>query len=223
MHVQRKNGIGPSVSPIPSLRYRILPIRSHWSPNAKDLLRPIEFRYLERMRRSALLLSGLLVLAGLGCMKRVPAQRPPADPVPAKVPVLNVRSLGTPSALIDPAPEPATDKMPFDLPLGKGYGIEGGWRGPNQVKGTRKFERIGDFTLRKADNVDVDPKEVAETLEKWIGSSGVQSTQSSGTGTLQRSIDYGTSRTLGSISYSVRHEAAAKEVTFHIEVREQPR
>ena len=113
--------------------------------------------------------------------------------------------------------------MPFDLPLGKGYGIEGGWRGPNQIKGTPKFERIGDFTLKKADNVDVEPKEIAETLEKWIASSGVQSTQSSGAGTLQRSIDYGTARTLGSITYSVRPDAAAKEVTFHIEVREQPR
>ncbi len=175
------------------------------------------------MRCSTLLLCSVLALAGLGCMRRVPAPKPPAPPAPAKVPVLNVRSLGTPSALIDPPPEPATDKMPFDLPLGKGYAIEGGWRGANQVKGTTKFERVGDFTLKKADNVDVDPKEIAETLEKWIASSGVQSTQSSGAGTLQRSMDYGTTRTLGSIAYSIRPDAAAKEVTFHIEIREQPR
>ena len=41
--------------------------------------------------------------------------------------------------------------------------------------------------------------------------------------TLQRSIDYGTTRTLGSITYSVRPEGPAKEATFHIEIREQPR
>jgi len=175
------------------------------------------------MRVTALLLCGLLALAALGCVKHVPAKKPPAPPAPAKVPVLGVRSLGTPSALIDPPPEPATDKMPFDLPLGKGYAIEGGWRGPNQVKGTTKFERIGDFTLKKADNVDVDPKEVAQTLEKWVAASGVQSTQGSGAGTLQRSVDYGTTRTLGSITYSIRPEETAKEVTFHIEIREQPR
>jgi len=174
------------------------------------------------MRFTALVLGSVLALAGLGCMRHVPATKPPATPTP-KVPILNVRSLGTPSALIDPPPEPATDKMPFDLPLGKGYAIDGGWRGPNQIKGTTKFERIGDFTLRKADNVDIDPKEVALTLEKWVASSGVQSTQSSGAGTLQRSVDYGTTRTLGSITYSVRPEESAKEVTFHIEIREQPR
>jgi len=174
------------------------------------------------MRFTALVLGSVLVLAGLGCMRHVPAKQPTVTPAP-KVPILNVRSLGTPSALIDPPPEPATDKMPFDLPLGKGYAIDGGWRGPNQVKGTTKFERIGDFTLKKADNVDIDPKEVALTLEKWVASSGVQSTQSSGAGTLQRSVDYGTTRTLGSITYLVRPEESAKEVTFHIEIREQPR
>ncbi|MBV8878764.1 MAG: hypothetical protein JO332_02260 [Planctomycetaceae bacterium] len=164
----------------------------------------------------------VLLVSGAGCVKRVPAKKPPAPPPAAKVPVLNVRSLGTPSALLDAPPEAASDKLPFDLPLNKGYGIEGGWKGPNQVKGTTKFERIGDFTVKKADNADVDPKEIAETLEKWIASSGAQSTQSSGGG-LQRTIDYGTSRTLGSVAYSVRPDAPAKEVTFHIEVREQPR
>ena len=162
------------------------------------------------------------VLALVGCEKRWEARKPPAAPPAPKVPVLNVRSLGTPSALIHPPPEAVSDKLPFDLPLNKGYGIEGGWRGPNQVKGTPKFERIGDFTVRKADQVDVDPKEIADTLEKWIAASGVQSTQSSGGG-LQRSIDYGTAKTLGSISYSVRPDAPAKDVTFHIEVREEPR
>ena len=175
------------------------------------------------MKFSALLLCAGLVLGGVGCTKRVPAKRPPAPPAAPKVPVLNVRSLGTPSALIDPPPEPATDKMPFDLPLNKGYEIKGQWNGPNQVKGTRQFERIADFTVKKGDSADVDPKEIAETLEKWISTSGAQSTQSSGAGSLQRSIDYGTARTLGSITYSIRPDSPAKEVTFHLEVREQPR
>lgn len=163
----------------------------------------------------------LAALGGVGCMKRVPAKKPPVTPAP-KVPVLNVRSLGTPSALIESPTQVSGDSLPFNLPLNKGYGIEGGWRGPNQVKGTYQFERIGDFTVKKADNADVDPKEIAETLEKWIAASGVQSTQTSGGG-LQKSVDYGTARTLGSITYTVRPDVPAKDVTFHIEVREQPR
>lgn len=175
------------------------------------------------MRTLLLVLVCVAVLPGLGCMKRVPAKKPPATPPPAKVPVLNVRSLGTPSALIDPPPQPsASDKLPFDLPLGKGYGIEGSWTGPNQVKGTTRFERSGDFTVRKGDQADVDPKEIAETLEKWIAASGVQSTQTSGGG-LQRTIDYGTARTLGSVTYSIRPDAPAKDVSFRLEIREHPR
>lgn len=172
------------------------------------------------MRSLLLLLVTCALLAG--CMKRVPAKKPPAAPPPAKVPSLGVRSLGTPSALINPPSASDGDKLPFDFPLNKGYGIEGGWRGPNQVKGTYGFERIGDFTVTKADDADVDPKEVAQTLEKWIASSGVRPTQSSGEG-LRKTIEFGTDRSLGSISFSVRPDAPAKAVTFRLEVREQPR
>lgn len=210
----------PSVSPIVSLRYSGRPIRKISSHMKDAMLRGMS--YGDRMRVFLLVLACVTVLPGLGCMKRVPAKKPPAAPPAPKVPVLNVRSLGTPSALIDAPTAPVGDKLPFDLPLNKGYGIEGGWRGPNQIKGTPKFERIGDFTVKKADDADVDPKEIAETLEKWIAASGAQSTQSSGGG-LQRTVDYGTARTIGSIAYSVRPDAPAKEVTFHIEVREQPR
>jgi hypothetical protein len=164
----------------------------------------------------------LLLCVGLaGCTKVVPAKKPPGVVVP-KVPVLKVASLGTPSGLIDErGGDP--DKLPFDLPLGKGYGIEGSWAGPNQVKGTTQFERIGHFTVKKSDNADVDPKEIAAQLDKWILASAVQSTQGSGPGGLQRSFDYGTAQTLGTLGYSVRPDAPAKEVTFRIEVREQPR
>ena len=174
------------------------------------------------MRSIAMVLCCAVVLMGLGCMKRVPAKKPPAAPTPAKVPSLGVRSLGTPSTLIDSPADPGGDKLPFDLPLNKGYGIDGGWRGPNQVKGTYQFERIGEFTVKKADNADVDPKEIADVLEKWIASSGAQATQSSGGG-LQKTIDYGTTQTRGSVAYSIRPDAPAKEVTFRLEVREQPR
>jgi hypothetical protein len=176
------------------------------------------------MRLLLLVLGCVLALPGAGCTKRYPAKRPPAAPAPAKVPVLNVASLGTPSALIQPPPSPAfSDTLPFNLPLGKGYGIEGSWSGPNQVKGTPRFERLGDFSVRKADNADVDPKEIADLLEKWIAASGVQPTQSSGAGGLQRTIEYGTAQTLGSVGYTIRPDAPAKDVTFHLEVREQPR
>ncbi len=164
----------------------------------------------------------LLLCVGLsGCTKVVPAKKPPVVVAP-KVPALNVSSLGTPSGLIDErAGDP--DKLPFDLPLGKGYGIEGAWAGPNQVKGTYQFERIGNFTVKKSDNNDVDPKEIAALLDKWILASGAQSTQGSGAGSLQRTLDYGTAQTLGMLSYTVRPDAPAKEVTFRIDVREQPR
>ena len=175
------------------------------------------------MRSRLLALSCALALSGLGCMRRVPAKLPPSAPAPARVPVLSVRSLGTPSALIDPPPEPATDKMPFDLPLNQGYEISGEWKGPHQIQGTYSFGRIANFRVKKGDNAEVDPKDVAQTLERWISTSGVQSTQSSGAGSLERSIDYGTAQTLGTISYSIRPEAPAKEVSFHLEVREQPR
>lgn len=173
------------------------------------------------MSRLLVLLCGCLAAQAAGCERRVPAPQPPPAP---KVPVLSVRSLGSPSALIEPPPTPsASDQLPFDLPLNKGYGIEGSWAGPRQVKGTPRFERSGDFTVKRGDTQDVDPKEIAETLEKWIASSGVQSTQSSGTGGLQRSIDYGTARTLGTISYRVHPEAPAPAVSFRIEISEQPR
>jgi hypothetical protein len=173
--------------------------------------------------RLLLILAGCaIVLAGLGCMKRVPAKKPPPPPAPAKVPSLSVRSLGTPSALIDSPADPGGDKLPFDLPLNKGYGIDGGWRGPNQIKGTTQFERIGDFCVKKADGADVDPREIAETLRKWIGSSGAAATQSSG-GEFQGTISYATTQSWGTLSWSIRPETPAKEVSFHLEVREQPR
>jgi len=169
----------------------------------------------------ALLLVIGAALQALGCERRVPAKRPPVAAVP-KVPALKVASLGTPSALLDPPPGDP-DKLPFDLPLDKGYGIEGAWSGPNQVKGTRQFERIGNFTVKRAGNAEVDPKEIASLLGKWIASSGVQSTESGGAGALERSVGYGTAQTIGTIRTTVRPDAPAAEVTFHIEIREQPR
>ena len=169
-----------------------------------------------------MMLCGAALLTAFGCTKYVPAKRPPAPPAPAKVPSLNVRSLGTPSALIAPPPAPAGDSLPFDLPLNKGYSIDGSWRGPSQIQGTTAFERIGDFTVKRADDADVNPKEIWETLEKWIVASGVVQTQGSGQG-LERTTEYGTAQTLGSISVSIRPETPAKTVTFHLGVREQPR
>src|SRR6185295_16428752 len=177
-------------------------------------------RYRDFMRMIAWV---VVVLALAGCTKHYSPKKPAVAPAP-KVPVLPVSSLGTPSGLLVQSGDPVTsDRLPFDFPLNKGYSIEGGWRGPNQVKGTTGFQRIGDFAVRKSDNADVDPKEVMETLEKWIGSSGAQSTQTSGAGSFSRSMDYGTQQTLGRITYSVQPESAAKEVKFHFEVNEAPR
>lgn len=204
-------------------RYRTRPFHSHWSHRAKGLLRPFSSAIVERMRTTALLLCSVLALAGLGCMKRVPAKKPPAPPAPAKVRMTNPRELGTPSALIDPPPEPATDKMPFDLPLGKGYGLEGSWTGPSWDQGMGMFERRGSFTVKKSDNSDVDPAEIDTLLEKWILASGVQSTQSSRMGTYGRAIGYGTEKTVGNITYTVLPESPAKSVSFHVDIHEKLR
>ena len=90
------------------------------------------------------------------------------------------------------------------------------------MKGTYQFERIGDFVVKKADHAEVDPREIAGVLRNWIGSSGVAATQSSG-GDLQGTISYATTQSWGTISWSIRPDAPAGEVTFHLEVREQPR
>src|SRR6185436_2270746 len=101
-----------------------------------------------------------------------------------------------------PEPPGSADKLPFNLPFGKGYGIDGSWVGPNQVEGTTKFERRGEFSVDKSDGSDVDPKELAGILEKWVEAtqksiSGLTTEGSSGE--LRRSADYVTEKTVGSL------------------------
>ena len=165
---------------------------------------------------------GALLLAGAGCVKRVSAPKPPPAPPPLKL--QSVRQLGTPSPLIDPPPESSTtDKMPFDLPLNQGYGIEGSWAGPAWDSSLQAFSRTGKFTVRKGDNSDVDPKEIDAVLRAWVASSGVQSTQSERVGTYGRETSYGTARTIGAVRYRVHEDAPAKAVPFTVEITEKPR
>ena len=70
------------------------------------------------MRTLLVMICCAVVLPGLGCMKRVPAKKPPAAPAPAKVPSLNVRSLGSPSGLFDSPADPGGDKLPGSTAAG---------------------------------------------------------------------------------------------------------
>ncbi len=170
----------------------------------------------------AAVLGGGLLLAGAGCVKRVPAPKPPPAPPPLRL--QSVRQLGTPSPLIDPPPDSAaTDRMPFDLPLNQGYGIEGSWAGPAWDPSIQAFSRTGKFTVRKGDNSDVDPKEIDAVLRAWVASSGVQSTQSERLGTYGSETRYGTARTIGTVRYRVQEEAPAKAVPFTVDIAEKPR
>ena len=135
-----------------------------------------------------------------------------------------MRQLGTPSPFIDPPPEPSvTDKMPFDLPLNRGYEIEGSWSGPAWEAGAQAFERVGRFTVRKTDKGDVDPTELDTVLDKWVAASGVQRNQSERVGAYGRKSVYGTDRTLGTVQYGLTADAPEQSISFTIRLTERPR
>ncbi len=174
------------------------------------------------MRMSILLVAALAI----GCEQKVTIG--PKTPAAAKktVPPLSVSSLGTPSAFLVPPPEPpgSGDKLPFDLPFGKGYAIEGSWIGPNQVSGTNKFERRGDFSVDRAEGADVDPKELAAILEKWARSTPTSlvgfSSDPVTAGKLRRASDYVTDKTVGSLTIVIEPDVPSKKVTFRISILE---
>lgn len=112
--------------------------------------------------------------------------------------------------------------MPFDLPLNKGYEIEGSWTGPAWDTGHQAFARSGSFTVRKSD-ADIDPKEFESILRTWVSSSGVQSTQSDRVGVYGEEIRYGTPKTVGTLQYRILSESPTRSLAFTIEVYEKPR
>jgi len=178
--------------------------------------------------RIALLLFAVAGLA-IGCEQKVTIgpKKPPASK--KTVPTLSVSSLGTPSAFLVPPPQPsgAADKLPFDLPFGKGYAIDGSWDGPNQVSGTTKFERRGEFIVYKVDGVDVDPQELAAILEKWLRAAplslvGITSDPVIA-GKLRRATDYLTDKTVGNIAIVIEPDAPSKKVSFRITILEGSR
>jgi hypothetical protein len=188
-----------------------------------DLTPPRLARYREKAMRILLVtLAAAGLLGSLGCVKRVPAPKPPPPPPPLKL--QHVRQLGTPSSLIDPPPEPSvTDKMPFDLPLNKGYEIEGSWSGPAWDTITHAFVREGHFTVKKGDASEVDPAEIDSALDRWVSSSGAQRTQSERLGTYGRTTGYGTPKTVGTVQITVLPESPAKSVNFTLRIFEKPR
>jgi hypothetical protein len=173
------------------------------------------------MRRLPLFLAAALAVSVAGCERRVPAPKPPP---PKYVKLQSVRELGTPSALIDPPPEPsASDKMPFDLPLNQGYGIEGSWTGPTWDHPLQAFNREGSFKVKKSDDSTVDPKEIDALLQKWIAASGVQTTDTRAVGTIGEDIIYGTPKTVGTVQLRVFSDSPAKVVSFSLRIWEKPR
>ena len=106
------------------------------------------------------------------------------------------------------------------------YVINGSWMNRHDfTKGD--YRRPGEFSFERADNSDVDPKEISEHLNRWIDGSGVrvinQVDNPAGGDKIQRAIDYQTERTAGSLTYVVQPGAPAKKVLVTIDVREHRR
>jgi hypothetical protein len=162
-----------------------------------------------------LLIWTVLVAFETGCSRK------PARPAVHRLP-------DTPSVLVCEPPKPTgpTDETLFKLPKDKLYVINGSWMNRHDfTKGD--YRRPGEFSFERADNSDVDPKEISEHLNRWIDGSGVrvinQVDSPAGGDRIQRAIDYQTERTSGNLIYVVQPAAPAKKVLVTIEVREHRR
>lgn len=159
------------------------------------------------------LLALLAIAAVLGCDQRVPAPKPPRPP-------------DTPSSLVVvPSNRSGPDTL-FDLPTDKLYIINGGWK--NRADGKKgEYERPGEFTIEKADEKEIDPKDIVPYIDRWIEGSKVrvinQRDAPASAERIRRTIDYRTERTDGVLTYTVAPGAPAKKLTITVDVRERRR
>jgi len=159
--------------------------------------------------------AALLMALGLGCSKK--PNRPPAPRLP-----------DTPSALVHEPPRPTgpTDETLFSLPKDRLYVISGTWRNRSDpLKGD--YQRPGEFSFARADEADVDPKEIARYVNRWIDGAGVrvinQLDSPADADRIQRTIDYQTERTSGRLDFIIRPAVPAKNVVLSIDVHERRR
>ena len=157
----------------------------------------------------------VLVLAAsvAGCDQKVPAPKPPRAP-------------DTPSSLVVvPSKQTAPDSL-FGLPTDKLYVVGGSWK--NHADGKRvEYDRSGEFTVEKADNADVDPKEIVPFINRWIDDAHVrvinQTDAPASPDRIRREIDYQTVRTSGTLVYAVQPGAPAKKLTIAVDAHERRR
>lgn len=157
----------------------------------------------------------VLVLAAAlaGCDQKVPAPKPPRPP-------------DTPSSLVVvPSQQTGPDTL-FDLPADKLYVIGGGWK--NRADGKKgDYERSGTFTIEKADEKEIDPKDIVPYINRWIEGSKVrvinQADAPASAEQIKRTIDYRTERTDGVLSYVVAPGAPAKKLTITVDAHERRR
>jgi hypothetical protein len=161
------------------------------------------------------LIFAMLAAPAAGCSKMKP---PPAVGL-AKVPADN------PSILVDP-PYPGKDQTGAKPSFAKMSAV-GTTKGNNdRIAGS--YQSSGNYTLERHDGGDVDPKEVAAELSRWIESApGVKVTGSADevakAGVIRRTIDYGTTGTVGYATFSVEPAMPAKKIQFTFSIQEHRR
>ncbi|HZE96692.1 MAG TPA: hypothetical protein VE981_06685 [Planctomycetota bacterium] len=156
-----------------------------------------------------------LLLVGVAC-DRKPDRKP--APKPADTPSILV---------VEPvrASSP-TDASLFDLPKEKLYVINGTWRSRSDAR-KGEYDRPGEFSFERADEKDVDPKEVAEHINRWIERAAIRIIERRdsppGAEKIERSIDYVTERTTGKLSYVIDSAVPAKKLSVVFDIRERRR
>jgi hypothetical protein len=161
--------------------------------------------------KTALLLLPIVLFAG--CDRKPP----PAKPRPAD----------TPSILVYESSKPTgSDELPFSLPKDKLYVVNGSWRNRSDPR-KGEYDRPGQFTFEKADDSDVDPKEIAAHLNRWIDRATVrvlnQVDLPATPERLQRTIEYQTDRTTGRLDLVIQPGVPFKKVTATFDIRERRR
>jgi hypothetical protein len=158
----------------------------------------------------------VLILASVlaGCYQKVPAPKPPRPP-------------DTPSSLVlVPSKQTGPDSL-FGLPSDKLYVVNGTWKSHADPK-KGEYDRPGEFTVEKADNADVDPKEeIVPFINRWVEAAKVrvinQYDAPASPEQIKRSFDYRTERTDGTLIYVLQPAVPAKKITISIEAHERRR
>ena len=132
----------------------------------------------------------------------------------------------TPSILVYESAKSSgrTDETMFDLPKDRLYVINGSWSNRHDPR-KGDYQRPGQFTFERANDADVDPKEIADHINRWIDRAGIrvlnQVDAPASPERIQRTIDYQTERTTGHLAYSIVPGAPHRKVTVTFTIQER--